>query len=236
MMVLGMASMAFPLQGSMSQTAGMTCGGDMEELCREMEDSTGKGSNVVGDVLDSAMIAAVDTFLPESVPFNYGTTVPFRSEKDSFFIQDEPGVGVLCEALRKALAEADKRYLLQHTPTYEDYLIFIDSNPADRYPDQVKRYRFKVFEFNINKQHKRLMKDAKELSVNFKGSTPRWFILEQGIHPQFQRAYCYISLELLRGKKDFVVVRILSLKMGDNWYFVDELSMTVIKKEKDIRR
>jgi hypothetical protein len=166
----------------------------------------------------------------------YGTSIPYRSFADSLFVQENPGVGQLCEALRKTLAEADKRYLLENTPTYEDYLIFIDSNPADQYPDQVKRFRFKVFDYNIKKQHKRLMKEAKELSVNLKGSTPRWFILEQGVHPEYERAFCYIKLELTRGKKDFVVVRILALKMGDNWYFVDELSMTVIKKEKDIRR
>jgi hypothetical protein len=155
-----------------------------------------------------------------------------RNAADSVYVNANPQIGKLCNVLFEAMQQDDKKLLLDLTPTYDAYLLFIDSSQAANYTEVVKQYKHRVFKSNISKQYKRLKKDAKELKVNVKRSEGRLFFLEHGIHPEFDRAFCYINLEMKKGKTDFIRIQILALKMGEDWFFADDLALLVIKKDK----
>lgn len=182
----------------------------------------------VSNTKDSINAAEPDSLSDSLVPFadfKLISPIKFRTEADSIFINENPPLLHLCLTLLTVLVEYDKPLLLNNAPKYEDYLLFIDSTDADQYPEVMKRYRFKVFESTLNKQYKRLRKDAQELKVSFRRAQPRLFFLEHGIHPEYNKAFCYINLEFRIKKKDLIRVRILALKMGENWYFADDLAL-----------
>lgn len=157
--------------------------------------------------------------------FTLVSPVKFRSANDTALIYENPALLELCVVFLQVLVEYDRLLLLQHAPKYEDYLIFIDSTDADQYPEVMKRYRFKVFESTLSKQYKRLRKDAQELKISFRRAEPRLYFLESGIHPEYNKAFCYINLEFRIKKKELIRVRILALQMGNNWYFADDLAL-----------
>jgi hypothetical protein len=161
-------------------------------------------------------------------PFSF----PLRDAEDSSFVQMHPSLLSLSDTLWKALIRNKKEYILGNTPTFTDYLLFVDSATKAKYPDKFFQIKFRKFNFGLQKQWKQLQKDAKYLDINFKRSQIRHAFFEDGIEPLLEKPFCYINLEFQRGMTDFVRVRILLYQMENSWYFADELSVQVLKVEK----
>ncbi|MCK9481555.1 MAG: hypothetical protein M0R38_07340 [Bacteroidia bacterium] len=169
------------------------------------------------------LIAQQQTFIP--------SPIPFRSFEDSTFIDSNKSLIQLADTFFKAIVNKKKEYLLNNTPTWSAYQQFLDSTAKQKYSETTFRYKFLLFKSGLNKQFKRLFKDAKNSNINLKKSEPIHFFLEQGIHPDFDREFCYLNLEMKRNAKDKIRIRILLLKMDGNWYFADELRLIIIKKK-----
>ncbi|MCO6495368.1 MAG: hypothetical protein J5I91_06790 [Bacteroidetes bacterium] len=157
--------------------------------------------------------------------------IPFRSFQDSLYLEENNSLIRLADTLYKSISRKKKEYILNNTPTWEDYQNFLDSTAKQKYSETTFRYKFLLFKSGLNKQFKRVFKDAKESDINLKKSEPLHFFLEHGIHPDYDREFCYLNLEMKRGKKDKIRIRILLLKMNGNWYFADELSLIIITKK-----
>lgn len=168
-----------------------------------------------------------DSIIPSSV-----ASLPLRDFEDSSFVQLHPSILSLSDTLWKALIRNKKEYILGNTPTFSDYMLFIDSATKEKYPEKFFQIKFRKFNFGLQKQWKQLQKDAKYLEINFKKSQIRHAFFEEGIEPLLDKPFCYINLEFQRGTTDFVRVRILLYQMEHNWYFADELSVQVVKMEK----
>ncbi len=159
---------------------------------------------------------------------SYSNAIQFRGYDDSVYLQENPSLSLLADTFYKAIIHKKKEYILNNTPTWDAYQQFLDSTAKQKYSETTFRYKFLLFKSGLNRQFKRINKDAKESEINFKRSEPIQFFLEHGTHPDYDREFCYLNLEMKRGKKDKIRLRILLLKMDEKWYFADDLSLIII--------
>lgn len=158
--------------------------------------------------------------------------IPFRSYKDSVYLDSNQSIIQLADTLYKSLIKKKREYILDNTPTWDAYQSFLDSAAKEKYSESTFRFKFLMFKSGLKKQFKRVFKDAKELEINFRRSKPLHYFLEIGIDKEYEREFCYLNLEMKRGEKDLIRVRILLLKMDNQWFFADDLALMVVKIER----
>jgi hypothetical protein len=162
--------------------------------------------------------------------------VKLRKLKDSTVVSENPSLIVLLDTFLAALRNNEPGNILKFTPEFEVFLKYIDSSEASKYSDLSNVYKHKNIKMRLSKQYKRIKKEAKNWGFSLRNSEVKHFFMEYGHAREYEnKPYCYLNIEMTRGK-NIIRVRILALEMDGLWYFMDELSLLVVKKVKEEKR
>jgi hypothetical protein len=152
-------------------------------------------------------------------------SLKLRNFEDSSIVEEFPQIKALTDSFWFAIKTNNPNIILNQTPPYSAYKEYVDSTPAAKFTETTLFYKHKYFYFGLNKQYKKLRKDSKKLGVILNRAKVKHAFYEFGIDDLYQKEYCYINLELDRNKKSAYRIRILLLKMGNEWYYADELAL-----------
>jgi hypothetical protein len=152
-------------------------------------------------------------------------SLKLRNHSDSSIAEKFPQIKALTDSFWYAIKTNDPNIILKQTPPYSAYKEYIDSTPAAKFSETTLFYKHKYFYVGLSKQYKRLRKSSKKLGVILNRAKVKHAFYEFGIDDLYQKEYCYINLELDRNKKSAYRIRILLLKMGEEWYYADELAL-----------
>jgi hypothetical protein len=164
------------------------------------------------------------------------TYAKLRTAKDTNLILENPSLIVLLDTLLAALKNNEPGYILHFTPSFNVFMRYIDSTEASKYSDLTNVYKHRKVKVSLAKQYKRIKKEAKQWGFSLKSPQVTHFFTEYGLAKEYEsKAYCYLNVEMTRGK-NIIRVRVLALEMDGVFYFMDELALLVVRKVKDEKK